>query len=150
MGDVFARRPYLVATALGVLYAYVGNPISAIYDVANPLDIWLFSTFALDGQTLVYYTAMYSHQLAVKVLIFLPFAYFTSRISPEKSWKYVWVAVAAILAISLWRLLTPPIELELEFVQLARFFFISALMTTVAFVVAYSVVIKLRRRDNIV
>lgn len=146
MGKVFSRRPFLVAAALGILYSYVGLPISAIYNVANPLDLWFFSTFALNGQTLIYYAAKHSHQLLVEVLISLPFAYLLSRITPEKSWKYVWVAVSVILAISLWRLVTTPIELDLEAVQLARSFFISALKTTVAFVVAYSVVKKLRRR----
>ena len=148
MRNAFARRPYLVAVVVGVLYSYLGSPISAIYNVANPLDRWFFSAFALKGETLFYYAAKYSHHLLVEALISLPFAYLLSRIAPQNSWKYVWVAVPVILAISLMHFFTTSIDLDFEVVQLARTVFVSNLTTVVAFILAYSVVKKLRRRAN--
>ena len=148
MRQFFAQRPYLSAGALGVLFAYVGLGILGTYYAYTPVTLWLTSTFAVNLQTVAYWTAHYSHELGVNVLIALPFAYFLSRLRPERSWKYVWVALAVIFAIMLWRFLAalPDPDTGLK----ALFALASFLVTTVAFAVAYSLIGKLRHREDAV
>ena len=146
MRDFFARRPYLSAVALGVLFAYVGLSIWGLYFAYVWVDLWLLTTLALNGHTVAYNIASYSHELVVTVLIALPFAYFLSRIRPERSWKYVWVALAVIFAVVLWRFLAAPPDPDTAL--RAWFLLETTLLMTAAFVLAYLIVGKLRHRED--
>ena len=149
MQDFFAQRPYLSAAALGVLFFCVGIPIWGIYYAYTPVNLWLISTFAVNGQAAVFNIATYSHQLVVQVLIALPFAYFLSRIRPEKSWTYVWVALVVTFAVMLSRFIssiTTPTEFETA--MRVRVFLESTFVTVAALAVAYYIVVKLRHRED--
>ena len=149
MQDYFAQRPYLSAAALGAVFYFVGFPIWGIYYAYTPVNLWLISTFVVDWQPVAFNIATYSHQLVVQILIALPFAYFLSRIRPEKSWKYVSVALVVVFAIMLLRFVgfvTAPSEFETA--MRVRAFLESTIVTMAALAVAYLIVVMLRHRKD--
>ncbi len=146
MLEFIARVPYLVAAICGAFLAIFGVAFWGLYVLNHPINDWLLANFATKGKPLAYYLSIYSHDLAVNVVFALPFAYLLSRISPQKSWRYVWVALATAVVLQYWQLFVDPVGLNI--ILKAPSFYAGFFVSAVALPLAYFAVKKLRRKVN--
>ena len=147
MSEFIARVPYLFAVICGALLTFFGVAFWGLYVLNHPINNWLLANFATKGQPLAYYVSIYSHDLILNVLIALPFAYFLSKIPPQKSWRYVWVAVVTGVVLQYWRLFADPIGLNV--VLKAPTFYAGVLVSIVALPLAFIAVSNLRQEANV-
>ena len=73
-------------------------------------------------------------------------AYLLSRITPENSWRHLWVALVTMVALQYWQLFADPVGLNI--ILKAWSFYAGLLISTVPLPLAYVVIKKLRHEAN--
>lgn len=87
-------KPWCLALIIGVVSHFVTFMVFGV----TPLELWTIGwLFDLLGEKNIngglFYIAIYSHGILLKMLLAIPFAYLLSRIKPDRKWWYVALAV---------------------------------------------------------
>jgi hypothetical protein len=141
-----ALVPYFIAAVCGASHAWIASQFWGFYAISNDLIKWSFASFDSKDYEFLSYLVIYTHDLAVNVLIAVPLAIAVALLRPRRNWKYLWVALVSALLTSYWYLLIEPGAL-LELVQHSSFF-ASLIVFVISMPLAYFAVVTLRKSEN--
>ena len=136
------KMPYIASGLCGVVYAVIGVAFWGVYPIISPVNDFLLAALIKGGRPTAYYLSIYSHDLAVNVLLAMPFALFISKIAPEGSWKYVWMALGTALVLQYWRLFADPVGLKL--ILSAWKFYAGLFLSAISLPLAFLIVVRIR------
>ncbi|MEM1175439.1 MAG: hypothetical protein AAGI27_11535 [Pseudomonadota bacterium] len=85
---------YLIAAGIGLVFGSFQRLFWAIYPIDNPINHWLIKTYAENGHSVLYYLAVYAHDLIVHLMLALILAFVLVKVFGIRRWKPVLVVVA--------------------------------------------------------
>lgn len=88
-------RPWGLAVGVAIAYYFVLAMFWGLFATYNPIFKWLLNTYAVTDPAL-FRLAVWSHDIVVNVLLALPFALLITKISPDRRWAYVALAVLLV------------------------------------------------------
>lgn len=92
-------RPWGLAVCVAIAYYFVIAMFWGLFAAYNPIFNWLLDTYAVADPAL-FRLAVWIHDVTVNVLLALPFAFLFAKISPDRRWAYV---ALAVLLIFIWQ-----------------------------------------------
>jgi len=88
-------KPWGLAVGVAIAYNFMIAMFWGLFAAHNPIFNWLVDTYAVTDPAL-FKSAVWVHDILVNVLLALPFAFLITRISPDRRWAYVALAVLLI------------------------------------------------------
>lgn len=108
MPTFFPSVQFFIAALIGAGHAFVAVFLWAFLAVDNPINDWLLEALDQQGHHVAYRVAIYGYDLAVNVLLAIPFVVVIAYLMPRRSWSYLWVALIVSLCLLNWSLFTDP------------------------------------------
>ena len=91
-------RPWALLVGVAIIYRFCVIYFWAYTPRYNPITDWILDAYAESSERL-YYMFTYTPDLAINILLALPFAYLISKIQPDRRWVY---AASVVFAILVW------------------------------------------------
>lgn len=144
--NVPAKTSYFYAAVAGLSHGAFLMVFWGFFAMWNPINRYLIDVFAAEGRTVEYYSAIYTHDLGLNILLSVPFAFFAWKMIPQHRFRAFVAALSASLLISYWYVLLRPPNLEF---LLGMWGFWAGLATHVAsFGAAFAIVTGAKWRAN--